>query len=57
MMVQQFIIRVSHDYGAAVYHKKIIWLWCSSLLLEYHMIMVQQFIIRVSHDDGAAVYH
>jgi len=57
MMVQQFIIRLSHDYGAAVYHKNIIWLWCSRLLLEYHMMMVQQFIIRVSHDDGATVYH
>ena len=45
MMVQQFIIRVSHDYGTAV------------ISLGYHMIMVQQFIIRVSHDDGAAVYH
>jgi len=30
MMVQQFIIRVSHDYVAAV------------ISLEYHMIMVQQ---------------
>jgi len=42
MMVKQFILRVSHDYGAAVYHKNIIWLWCSSLSLEYHTIMVQQ---------------
>ena len=45
MMVQQFIIRVSHDFGAAV------------VSLQDHMIMVQQFIIRVSHDDGAAVYN
>ena len=45
IMVQQFIIRVSHDYCAAV------------ISLEYHMIMVQQFMIRVSHDDGEAVYH
>jgi len=43
IMVQQFIIRVSHDDGAAV------------ISLEYHMMMVQQFIIRVSHDYGAAV--
>jgi len=42
IMVQQFIIRVSHDYGAAV---------------EYHMIMVQQFIIRILYDYGAAVYN
>jgi len=43
LMVQQFIIRVSHDYGAAV------------ISLEYHMIMVQQFIIRKLYDYGAAV--
>jgi len=44
MMVQQFILRVSHHYGAAV------------ISLEYHMIMVQQFIIRKLYDYGAAVY-
>jgi len=38
------MIRVSHDYGAAV------------ISLVYHMIMVQQFIIRVLYDYGAAVY-
>jgi len=45
IMVQQFIIRVSHDYDAAV------------ILLECHMIMVQQFIIRILYDYGAAVYN
>jgi len=40
-MLQQFIIRLSHDYGAAV------------ISLEYHMIMVQQFIIRVLYFYGA----
>jgi len=45
MMVQQFILRVSHDYGAAV------------ISLEYHKTMVQQFIIRILYDYGAAVYY
>jgi len=45
MMVQQFIIRVSHDYGAAI------------ISLEFHMMMVRQFIIRILYDYGAAVYH
>jgi len=55
IMVQQFITRVSHDYGAAVISLEYHIIVVRQFIKEYYLIMVQQFIIRVSHDYGAAV--